>query len=741
MKNKISMLIIISLFLTGCLQEQRDDFAFRMFRGHVEDFSSTKTTLGDENMVLWSEGDMISVFEDNDESSCYKITDESAGKSNAEFVEVADIPDGTSIGANVAVYPYLQSARCARLSTGDFRISGFELPAVQYYSENSFASGVFPMAAMTSLSDNVFDFKNLCGVLKLQLKGEESVRYIVVEGNDGEKLSGPAWITVHKDGSSHSISMRTGADKQVSLDCGKDGVKLHPDVVESFLIVLPPTSFSSGFTITVETVGGEKVELSTSKSNEVQRSRILCMPEKTIEIEYPVLPPKVSIETLAASYDDVSIKVKVENAVQYAGGYKLKSEFNISQILREANWKIVPRIDDVFEYEGSMTAFPSGKTTDTVIPGQTYTVWVAPYSEGQTLVSSDNIVSKDIRVPDIASGGSLNVTEVSSESEFTSLTAEVSAPGARFIFAGFVTESELASLSSVSAKVSWLKNNATRITGPEGTVTRSGLTPDMPVTLLAIAIDDAGRYGSVLNKTYFTAVPVFNEKISIDLSASIEEKEARINVSAKGGEVARFYYFADKASSSSWTRVLGGTREAAEEFIPLHKDNYLINNTDDDPFEDDCIVMDEVMMDEKHVVVVMAEDVDGMFSRAYMLAFTPELDLGDFFYSTGSTRSQWMSTKPAVSFGKCYQEEEFYIINWAVTPASGTTAYAVCTHPNVMQDCSTSKDMAVRIYNIGKKVVPGKMETLLYGDKGNLVYVTWRDKSGNFYEPVSIAVP
>ena len=69
------------------------------------------------------------------------------------------------------------------------------------------------------------------------------------------------------------------------------------------------------------------------------------------------------------------------------------------------------------------------------------------------------------------------------------------------------------------------------------------------------------------------------------------------------------------------------------------------------------------------------------------------------------------------------------------------TAYAVCAHPNSMEGYSDPKDQAIRIYNLGDVVEPGKMVNIIYGDKGNLVYVIWKDRNGNFYEAYSVAVP
>lgn len=737
MKNWISTLIIISLFLTACLQEQRDDFNIRTFRGYVEDFTSTRTSLDEDNRVLWVKNDLISVFEDNQNPAAYKITIHSAGKPSAEFVKTANASSGSSIGSNVALYPYSETVRCTRLSTGDCRISGFEIPSVQPYSEESFSSGIFPMAAISSLDDDAFRFMNLCGVLKLQLKGNVPVRYVIVKGNAGEPLSGPVKATVYAGGQAPDITMTSDAGDEVILDCGEAGVMLDQTKATPFLIVLPPTEFSSGFTVTVVGTDGGEMKLTTSKSNPVQRSSILRMPEKTFTPSVPDISSVTSIETVSLSFDEAEIKVTVCKAVQYSGGVKLKSDFNLEQIVRDANWKIAPRITDSFVYEGPMMAFPSGTNAGVLSAGQTYVVWLAPYEEGQSRVTADQIIYKEITIPDITSGGDRNVSVSSFRAALKSVTATVSSSGARTLYAGFATSSEMASLSSDAERVKWLKNNVSPISGDTGEVTRAGLAPGTSLTLLAIAVDDAGRYGKVMRYLCSTSVPSFNEDISIALSVTYDEKTANVKVSSNGAEIVRYYYFTGEVSSSSWTRVLGGTRESAEEYMAVNSDNYLISNTDEKPLTDGCIVMDDVMMNEEHVAVVMAEDVNGRLSRAHMLKFVPELDLGDFVYR-GKTK--WLSTRPTVTFLSCEEEGDFYIINWKVTPAAGTTAYTICTHPNAMEDCQTPEELAVRIYNTGVEVVPGKIESTQYGDKANLVYVTWKDASGNFYEPVSFAV-
>lgn len=735
MKNTVALLLAAFLVMTGCVKEELEDCS-GTFTCNVEDMSLTRTYLNADNKILWDKNDVIAVFEGNSNASTYKVNSYSAGKPSADFTKTANSAAGTAIGANVALYPYSESLKCSALSNGSFKISGFNLPSVQNYDSDGFGAGMFPMAAVSPIGDNNLAFKNICGVLKLQLKGSAEIKRIIVKGNGGEMLSGPAEITVSSNGSPE-VKMLSGASGEVALDCGSAGVQLSKDNPSSFWIVLPPVEFSKGFSITVIDTRDRKMELSTSKANPVRRSSVLRMPEKVYEPQ----STGTSIQAVSLTFNEAIIKVTVCNAVQYSGGYKLKSEFDLSKLPREANWKTAPRITDSFEYEGPLTAFPKGGDAAPVSSGQTYVVWLAPYAEGQKLVTEEDIIYKEFTIPDLKSGGTSEVTVKSSSATFKSVEAHVSSSGAAVLYAAFVTSSEKASLTTDAKKVSYLMSNATPITGGSGSVMRSGLNPGTSLTLMAIAVDKNGKYGKVLQTSFSTSTPTFNDDISIRMSVDYKGRTANVKVDASGASVYRFLYFYDKTSSSSWKKTLGGTRESAEEFMVLNEDNYLINNTDDRPFVNGKIVIENVEVGEEYVVVVMAQTVDGTLSRAQLIKFIPVLDLGDFVFNTGSDKTKWNATRPSVTFGNCSNTGEFYTINWAVTPGQGTTAYAVCAHPNSMEDCNTPEDLAIRIYNLGVEVVSGRMETTLYGDKENLVYVTWRDKDGNFYEAYSVAVP
>lgn len=140
------------------------------------------------------------------------------------------------------------------------------------------------MMAVSADTDDVdFRFKNLCGVLKLQLQGEGTIASITVKGNSDEILAGLASVTM-SHGKIPAISLASDGAKEVTFDCG-EGVVLNADAPTSFLISLPPTDFTNGFTVTVSDSQGGTAEYSTVKQNIIGRSQILRMPVKEYTAE------------------------------------------------------------------------------------------------------------------------------------------------------------------------------------------------------------------------------------------------------------------------------------------------------------------------------------------------------------------------------------------------------------------------------------------------------------------------
>lgn len=139
-----------------------------------DDFSGeTKTALDGSGNVLWKIGDQVSIFAGSTVNEHYQVTDDSDGKTSATLIKIPSgvFVAGGEIDNNVAFYPYASTAEIAK-SGSNYVIGEIELPAIQTYAAGSFGNGAFPMAAVTSSTEDMnLKFKNVLGGLKLQLKG------------------------------------------------------------------------------------------------------------------------------------------------------------------------------------------------------------------------------------------------------------------------------------------------------------------------------------------------------------------------------------------------------------------------------------------------------------------------------------------------------------------------------------------------------------------------------------------
>lgn len=257
-----------------------------VFTAEIEKFGAeTKTELANENSVVWSSEDQIAVFQGASAADRYVINEDYVGADHGIF-EIVEMAGGTqSFQTNVAIYPHEEGLSCTKVSgdVASYQITGVTIPSIQTYSANSFSNNSFPMVAVTDgLNDYTLNFKNLCGALKLQLKGIAKVKTIEIRGNDNEPLSGNATVTAYPDGSVPMITMSQKASPTVTLNCC-DGVQLNETTATDFIIAIPPTSFDKGFTATVTDVYGAMTKLSTSKSNPVGRSYLHTMPTLSVE--------------------------------------------------------------------------------------------------------------------------------------------------------------------------------------------------------------------------------------------------------------------------------------------------------------------------------------------------------------------------------------------------------------------------------------------------------------------------
>ena len=250
------------------------------------DAVDTKTTTTDGTRVLWSNNDHVSIFRGRNVNDEYKIKDGQGGKTTTTFVWANDgefsAGSEDTFDANIAYYPYGSIEYVG--SNGNHALS-VTIPNTQRYVKGSFGEGSLPMIAVTSSkSDNSLAFKNVFGLLKLQLKSADEtvpIKEIVIKGNNNEKLSGDATVNCSANGEP-TISFKSNAGNSITLECNNTAI--NATTVTDFWIALPPVTFSKGITVEIITYT-TPVEKKTSAPLTITRSKVKPMEELVIKVD------------------------------------------------------------------------------------------------------------------------------------------------------------------------------------------------------------------------------------------------------------------------------------------------------------------------------------------------------------------------------------------------------------------------------------------------------------------------
>ena len=249
------------------------------------DDSSTKVYADANLKVRWDGDDRISIFNKNTYNDQFRFTGDT-GANSGEFEEVETAGSGNDLDNIYSVYPY--RAETAMAEEG---VISLQLPSEQVYRADTFGLEANTMVSATT--DNFLVFKNLCGYLVLKLYGDNvSVKSISLAGKHNEPLAGTVNVTAAVGEIPSIESFGADASSSVTLTCPEPvtlGTTAEAPTV--FWLVVPPTTFSEGFKITVTDANGFIFEKSTSSELEIKRNTTSRM--KALE----VVPEEVVLVT------------------------------------------------------------------------------------------------------------------------------------------------------------------------------------------------------------------------------------------------------------------------------------------------------------------------------------------------------------------------------------------------------------------------------------------------------------
>ena len=235
---------------------------------------STKTALDNLN-VFWKEGDAIRVFNATHLSGvvCPLV----GGQNSTNGTFEGDIDGG---GPYYAIYPATAITNLIPL-VGTF-------PLVQEYAANSFGAGANIALAKSATQD--FAFRNVCGALELNVKGDKKITKIHIHTLGTELLNGSATAT-GLDTESPALSILSDLageqNRSLTLDCGS-GVQLNNSTDTKFYLVVPAGALADGFVVELIDKDGNGMAKAAAGggANTIHRSMVRPMPSLTYAPAY-----------------------------------------------------------------------------------------------------------------------------------------------------------------------------------------------------------------------------------------------------------------------------------------------------------------------------------------------------------------------------------------------------------------------------------------------------------------------
>lgn len=362
---------------------QQDDIIF--YASFEQPSEGTRVYANEDLLLRWTADDRVSIFNKNTYNQQYKFTG-STGDNAGEFskIEGADFVTGNAISNVVSVYPYQEDTEINENET-----LTLTLPAEQHYAENTFGLGANTMVSVSA--DNFLQFKNVGGYLRLSLYGNELVYVssITLRGNNGEKLAGKANVTMPLDGVP-TMEMMANSTEEITLVCDEPvilGVSETKSV--DFWFVVPPVTFSKGFTISITQTNGGVYEKTTSNSVSIERSKLSKMSKVAIDKVTPSWAISFADETvkqkMVAAFDtNGDGELSYEEAASVSDGVKVKEAFGSTRTYKSF---------DEFQYFTGVTSIPYSMfydwtcLTSIMLPNQVTTIGRSAFRNCSNLVS------------------------------------------------------------------------------------------------------------------------------------------------------------------------------------------------------------------------------------------------------------------------------------------------------------------------------------------------------------------
>jgi hypothetical protein len=321
--------------------------------------------------------------------------------------------------------------------------------------------------------------------------------------------------------------------------------------------------------------------------------------------------------------------------------------------------------------------------------------------------------------------------------DYKKVSVPLTAEDAVYMYYYFV-EPEM--VPTIADKQAYLLNNGYMSAGATVEANKTGLNPGQTTTLLAMAVDQYGAYGEVFQQDFAAKEMTYAAATVTAELQGTPSQTGLVKISCDA-EVDTYYYWYKAAEHFTWgDSYYGTTVETASAYIALTPNSYYMNKVTAAELPADGIEMTGLTVGSPCYFVVSAKLTDGTYTKAVILSFTPEMNLGNFIYATddnGNENAVWAAAKPVVTTN-VQTVGDFTTVSWSVEVPEGYSAITACFHQDYLTDYPSAKSKVQYIltseYIGSAEVVAGETYTNYYASPGYNVYTVVWDAEGNYYE-------
>lgn len=457
----------------------------------------------------------------------------------------------------------------------------------------------------------------------------------------------------------------------------------------------------------------------------------------------------VDVKTTKVAFNDADITVKIAGTDAFYGGTSLYSETFVSETLRLINMGVLEPYTEPLTYEGSAFEFPSPEANSGVQPKvkSRYVTWIVPKLEGRDEYIAEDVMYVDYTLPDVQAGGTLEVTAGDAVVDKVSISVPLSSEGAAGMYYVFLDARSAGKLTTDQKVTDYLYSYGKYVSGSEVTVIDEKVKPGTERVLMAMAVDQDGKYGTKPLKLSKTTDAVVYNDLSVTLTkVNVEATKAAYQVSVTGGEASGYLWWYGKTSDIFWTSddYCDKSETVGQEYMACYPDDSeIVRRMNISTLENGTLQMKDLALETEYVLLMMAKDAEGNYSVAAKALFkTLAANLGEVVV-TGS--DAWNTAKESIEikwrdnmFRKAANSEMMAFYAFDIKIPSDLTAYIYCISEDYFTDLKEEgkiRSVADQIILIEKdcsrKYDAGKV---LVGPDGEYVNEPdWVDDSGEVH--------